>query len=195
MCSSAWTSFEVPSPPGSADPVPSGDRIDRLPTVDRDIEEELALGAAHLADVDVEEADRVALEAPFRRPLARVLGQAGDAVALQQPVQAGTGEARDRGLQGEQHIVERLQGLLAEGDDRRLLERRQDRRSGSDGPGRAARSAAVAAATAAPSLIRQRVSSHLTEQYTQPTHFENGPSGTQNRASSSRRDRHGASPP
>ena len=46
-------------------------------------------------------------------------------MTLEEPMQAGAGQGRDLRLKREQHVVERQQGLLAERDDRRFLERRQ----------------------------------------------------------------------
>jgi hypothetical protein len=74
-----------------------------------------------LRDVDVEEADGIALEFLFRRLVALDLGKARDAVALQAAVQRGACQMRDRGLKGIEAIVERQEGVLAEGDDDRLL--------------------------------------------------------------------------
>ena len=46
---------------------------------------------------------------------------------LEQPVQAGAGQVRDGCLQRIEAIIERQQGVLAEGDDQSLLFRRQHR--------------------------------------------------------------------
>jgi hypothetical protein len=93
--------------------------------VDSDIKKELSLLAADLADIEVEVADGVALEALLLCLSALSLGQAGDAVAFQQPVQAGAGQVWDLRLQGEQHIVERQRRLLAESHDGCFLQQRQ----------------------------------------------------------------------
>ena len=46
---------------------------------------------------------------------------AGYAVALEQPVQAGAGERRERRLERVEAIVQREQCMPAEGDDQRFL--------------------------------------------------------------------------
>lgn len=99
-------------------------------SVDCDEKEQLSLLAANLADIDVEEADRVVLDTLLPRRRALALRQAGDDMTLQKPMKAGTGQTWDMRLKSEQHVVERQQRLLAEGDDRSLLQRRQHRRSG-----------------------------------------------------------------
>ena len=55
--------------------------------VDGHEEIELAFGRLHLGNVDVEVADRVALELLLGRLVAFDIGQAGDAVALQAAMQ------------------------------------------------------------------------------------------------------------
>ena len=55
--------------------------------IDGDEEIELAFGGLHLGDVDMEVADRVALELLLGRLVALDLGQAADAVALQTAMQ------------------------------------------------------------------------------------------------------------
>ena len=62
------------------------DRIDGLLTIDGDQHEQLALFGAQLGDIDVDEADGVAIERLLRR-VALELGQATDAVALEAAVQ------------------------------------------------------------------------------------------------------------
>ena len=55
--------------------------------VNADEQVELAFGSLHLGDIDVEEADRIALEALSLRLVALDVWQAGDAVPLQATVQ------------------------------------------------------------------------------------------------------------
>ena len=98
--------------------------------VDGHEEIELAFLGAHLGDVDVEVADRVALERLLGRLVAVDLRQPADAVALEAAMQGRAGQMRDRRLQGIEAIVERQQRMLAEGDDDRLLLGRQHRRAG-----------------------------------------------------------------
>jgi hypothetical protein len=50
------------------------------------------------------------------------LGSRENAVTLQKPMKAGTGQSRDLRLQSEHYVVERQQRPLAEGDDRSLLQ-------------------------------------------------------------------------
>ena len=64
--------------------------------VDGHEEIELALLGAHLGDVDVEVADRIALELLLGRLVAVDLRQAADAVALQAAMQRRAGQMRDR---------------------------------------------------------------------------------------------------
>ena len=68
--------------------------------VDADEQVEPALGGLHLSDVDVEEADGVALELLPLRLVAFDIRQARDAVPLQASVQRGPRQVRDRRLQG-----------------------------------------------------------------------------------------------
>jgi len=95
--------------------------------VDRDQQRELALLGPHLREVDVEEADRVALELGPPRLVALCVGQPRDAVALQAPVQAGAGQVRDRGLERVKAVVQRQQRVAPERDDDGLLVKGQHR--------------------------------------------------------------------
>jgi hypothetical protein len=84
--------------------------------VDGNEQVQLALLGADLGDVDVDEADRVGLE-PLAGRCGFEIGQPGDAVTLQAAVQAGAGQAWDRGLQGIQAIVQGKQRVPPDGDD------------------------------------------------------------------------------
>jgi len=97
-------------------------------SVDGDEQMELAFLGAHLGDVDMDIADRIVAE-PLLRLLALHAGQPVDAVALEQPVQAGAGQVRDGRLQRIETVVQRQQCVLAEGDDHRLLLPRKHRRA------------------------------------------------------------------
>jgi len=87
---------------------------------------QLALGQAQLAVADVEGADCGLGELASPRGLVRVVGQAGDAVALEAAVQAGACQLRDGVAQAAEHVVERQQGAAAELDHHGLLGWRQD---------------------------------------------------------------------
>ena len=89
--------------------------------VDADEEVELALGRLHLGDVDVKEADGVALELLPLGLVALDIRQARDAVTLQAPMQRRPRQVRDRWLQGIEAVVQRQQRVASEGDDHRLL--------------------------------------------------------------------------
>jgi hypothetical protein len=82
---------------------------------------EFALLGSDLGDVDVEVADRVGLEALAGRLVAIGLGEARDAVAHEAAMQRRARQVRDAGLQGVEAVVQRQQGVAAEGDDDRLL--------------------------------------------------------------------------
>lgn len=82
---------------------------------------QLALVRADLGDVYVEVADRVVLELPLRLRLALQVGQAGDAVALVQAVQARSGQVRDRILQRLEAVIERQQRVSSERDAGRFF--------------------------------------------------------------------------
>ena len=97
--------------------------------IDRHEEVELALLGANLGDVDVEVADRVALEGLFGGLVTGDLRQTADAVALEAAMQGRPGQVRDGRLQGIEAVVERQQRMLAEGDDDRLFLGRQDCRA------------------------------------------------------------------
>jgi hypothetical protein len=103
--------------------------------VDSHEEVQLALLRSDLRDVDVEEADRVALEPGALRPVPVRLGQPADAVALEAAMQAGSGEIRNGGLESVEAVVERQQRVAPEGDDDRLVLGGEDRGSGVSRPG------------------------------------------------------------
>ena len=65
--------------------------------------------------------DRVALELLAFGVLALDVGQAGDAVPLQTPVQRRTGQVRDRRLQCIEAVIQRQQRMAPECDDHRLF--------------------------------------------------------------------------
>jgi hypothetical protein len=90
--------------------------------VDCDEEIEFAFLGSDFGDVDVKEADGIALELFLGCFLAFDFGQPGDAVALQAAVERRASQAWDCGLQGIETVVERKQGVLAESDDDCLLE-------------------------------------------------------------------------
>jgi hypothetical protein len=88
---------------------------------------ESALFRVHLGDIDMEVADRVALELLLGGRVAGHLGQAADPMALQTAMQGRARQVRDGGLEGVEAIVQRQQGVLAEGDDDRLFLDREHR--------------------------------------------------------------------
>ena len=98
--------------------------------VDGNEEVELAFGRLHLGDVEMEVADRIALELLLARLVAVNLGQAGDAVTLKAAMQAGARQPRDRGLQGVKAVVEGQRRMFAERDDDGFILGRQHRRPG-----------------------------------------------------------------
>ena len=73
--------------------------------VDGNEEVELAFGGSHFGDVDVEVADRVALEGLLRRLVALDLRQPADAVAQEAAVQGRAGEPWDGRLQGVETVI------------------------------------------------------------------------------------------
>jgi hypothetical protein len=97
--------------------------------VGRHEQAQLALFGADLGEVDVEVAERVAREAFLLRLVAFGLRQPADAVPFQAAVQAGAREMRDGRLQAVEAVVQRQERVPAEGDDGRLLLRRQDGRA------------------------------------------------------------------
>jgi hypothetical protein len=109
-----WANFETRSPPGPAGPVPYRRRISRLLTADCQEHEELALGQAQLADVDVDVANPGLGKALALRGLLLALGQAGDAVAHEASVQGAARELGDRLPQAAQHVIERQKGTPPE---------------------------------------------------------------------------------
>ena len=116
----------------SRGPASSGDGLDEgelAGPVDCYIQIELALGGSDLGDVDVEVADRVALELAPGRFVALDLGQAADAVSLKAAVQGGAGQMRDRGLQRVEAVVQRQQRVSPKGDDHSLFFNRKGCRS------------------------------------------------------------------
>jgi hypothetical protein len=88
---------------------------------------ELAFGGAYLGDIEMEEADGIAVELLSRRPIASHFRQTAHAMPLQASVQRRAGELRHRRLQGIQAVVKREQRVLAEGNDNGLLLQRKHR--------------------------------------------------------------------
>jgi hypothetical protein len=88
---------------------------------------ELAFGGAYLGDIEMEEADGIAVELLSRRPIASHFRQTAHAMPLQASVQRRAGELRHRRLQGIQAVVKREQRVLAEGNDHGLLLQRKHR--------------------------------------------------------------------
>ena len=76
-------------------------------SVDGHEEVELALSGPHLGQVDVEEADRIAVELLPPGLVTFHLGQTADAMAFETTVQRRSGQLRNRGLQGVETVVER----------------------------------------------------------------------------------------
>lgn len=95
--------------------------------VDTNEQVELAFGGLHFGDIHVKEADRVALEALSLRLVALDVGQAGNAVPLEAPMQRRPCQVRDRRLQRIEAVVERQQSVPPECDDRCLFCFGQDR--------------------------------------------------------------------
>ena len=94
----------------------------------------LALVGPDLGDVDVEVADGIAFEGLPGGLVAGDLGQAADAVPLQTAVKRRPGQVRQRRLERVEAVVQRQQGVLAEGDDDRLFLGRQNGRTHRLGP-------------------------------------------------------------
>lgn len=97
--------------------------------IDGDEHVQLALFGTHLGNVDVEIADRIALELLLRRPVAIDIRQAADAVALQAAVQRGARQVRDRRLQRIEAVIKRQQRVAPESNDNGFLLDGEDRRS------------------------------------------------------------------
>ncbi len=76
---------------------------------------DLALFGSHLGDVDVEVADRVALELAPGRLVTLDLGQPADAVALEAAVQRRARDTRDRPLECVETVVQWQQRVASEG--------------------------------------------------------------------------------
>lgn len=85
-------------------------------TVDGEEQDELAVGMAQLAAVDVDVADDVALEA-FAAVSGIVFGQPGDAMALEASVQGAAAKVRDGVAERAEHLVEQQEGCAPELDD------------------------------------------------------------------------------
>ena len=89
--------------------------------VNADEQVKLALSGLHLGDVDMEEADRVALELLALRLVAFHVRQSRDAMSLQAPMQRRTRQMWDGRLQSIETIVQRQQCMPSERDDGRFL--------------------------------------------------------------------------
>src|SRR5258706_13157225 len=92
-------------------------------------EVKLAFFGSHLGDVDVKEADWIGLKLLFWLLIAFNFREPADVTALKQPVQGGSRQLRDCGLQGEKTIVQRQQSMLSKRDSHGLLFARQYRRA------------------------------------------------------------------
>jgi hypothetical protein len=121
-----------------------GDVDELRDAVDRQEQEQLALGQAELADVDVDVADRGLREVLALGSLLLVPRQAGDAVTHQAAVQGAAAELGDRVAQAAQDVVQRQQGAAAELDDEGLLGLGQDGAARSARPHRGVRRASPA---------------------------------------------------
>jgi hypothetical protein len=93
--------------------------------VDGHEQAQLALFRAHLGDVDVEIANGVGGEALAHRLVTLDLGQAADAMPLEAAVQRRARQVWDRRLEGVETVVQRQERVPAEGEDDRLLLRRE----------------------------------------------------------------------
>jgi hypothetical protein len=93
--------------------------------VDGHEEVELAFGRSHLGQVDMEEADRIAVELLPPGLVSLHLWQPADAMPFQATVQRGACQRWNRGLQGVQTVIERQERVLAKRDDDGLLLHRQ----------------------------------------------------------------------
>ena len=78
-------------------------------------------------DVDLEVADRVALELGALGLVTLSFGKAADAMTLEAAVKARAGQVRKRGLESVEAVVQRQQRVAAEGNDHGLVLGRQDR--------------------------------------------------------------------
>ena len=74
--------------------------------IDGDKAEQFNLGRLHLCNVDVGVADRVGLELLFGWLVAFDVGQPSDVVSLQTPMQGGSGQMRETGLQRVEAVLE-----------------------------------------------------------------------------------------
>lgn len=97
--------------------------------VDTDEEKEIAFGRLHFGDVDVKEADGVALELLPLGFVALDIRKTRDAVTLQAAMQRRSCQVRERGLESIEAISQRQQRVPSEGDDCRLLFLSQNGRS------------------------------------------------------------------
>ncbi len=95
--------------------------------IDGNEQVELALFGAHLRDIDVKIADRVSLELALAGHVAGDFWQARDAMALQAAMQARAGQMRDGGLERIEAVIQRQQGVFAEGHKDRLFLSREHR--------------------------------------------------------------------
>src|ERR1700757_1517850 len=83
--------------------------------IDGHKEIELALRSTHFRQIDVEVANGIALELLPSRLAAFHFRQPADAMPFQTTMQGGTGQMRNRRLQGIETIIEREQSMPAEG--------------------------------------------------------------------------------
>ena len=95
--------------------------------VDGHEQAQFAFSRLHFRDVDVEIAQRVALELCLRRLVAFDLRKSADAVPLQTAMEGGPCQMRDRRLKGVEAIIKRQERMTPKGHDDRLILQRQHR--------------------------------------------------------------------
>jgi hypothetical protein len=83
----------------------------------------------NLGNINMKVADGVGLECLFPELFSFNFRSAGDAMTLQTPMQGGSGETRNTGLQCVQTVIQRQQRQLAEGHNGGFLRSRKYRRT------------------------------------------------------------------
>jgi hypothetical protein len=81
----------------------------------------LSLGCLHFSNVDVEEADGVALELLLSRLVTLDIREPSYGMPLQTTMKRGARQVRDRWLQGIEAVIQRQERVPAEGNNDRLL--------------------------------------------------------------------------
>jgi len=97
-------------------------------TINGHVKVQIAPGGLHLGDIDTEKVDRVGFEPHLRLLVSTHLRLSADAMSMKTAVQGRARQLRDRCRKSVEAVVERPEGMSAEGDNHRFPIDRKNRR-------------------------------------------------------------------